>query len=860
MESRLAVPPGQSPPDLEKNLRILIVDDNHAIHDDFRKILEVDKAEADFDAEEETMFGCPAKPVGRSGFALDFASQGVEALNLVTRASGEGAPYAVVFMDVRMPPGWDGIETTARIWEVDPGLQVVICTAYADYSWEKIISRLGNSDRLLILKKPFDAIEVFQLAHALTTKWSLQQSAVRYAESLTIAVRNRTDELELEMAIRRRSEDALRLTLVELAEARDAALESSRQKSQFLANMSHEIRTPMNGVIGMGELLLHTNLDRAQREYVDAIRSSADHLLGVINDILDSSKIDAGQMKFEIARIELGEIIEATLDVVAPIARSKGLELAGCVQPEGCKAVLGDAGRLKQVLTNMVGNAVKFTDRGEVTLTVSTLEETRQALLVKFAVRDTGIGIDAASRELIFEPFHQADASNTRRHGGTGLGLTICRQIIEAMGGEFGVRSELGVGSEFWFTLRLEKSGDPLVPIAADLSDQRILVIDDNATNRNILKLQLANLRMLPIAVASGPEAILLLRREAAAGQPIPVAVVDMQMPGMDGVTLAKLIKADPAIAATRLIMLSSLGDHLTAGELRDAGVEEYIVKPVKQSRLHASLAAMLGRQERVLAPDPLPPQPAPVRSAKVLIAEDNPINQKVALLQLKRMGYSADLAANGFEVLAALERVPYDIILMDCQMPGMDGYTATRRIREIYQRPIRIIAMTANAMAGDREKSLEAGMDDHLGKPVCADQLEKVLGQWTVPPRADTGEKPPAAVDLSRLAEITADDPVMLRRIAADYLEQAEEILAHISLAIERRDPAEIHRLAHKLGGSSSSCGMVALIEPLARLERMGDCFQPVLATDLLQQATRSLQQVRRFLAKHQQTSKSNQ
>jgi len=257
-----------------------------------------------------------------------------------------------------MPPGWDGIETTARLWEVDPDLQVVICTAYSDYSWEKMIARLGNSDRLLILKKPFDTIEVFQIAHALSTKWTLQKAARSTAESLTVAVGKRTKDLELEMAVRKRSEAALQSTLIELAEARDAALESSRQKSQFLANMSHEIRTPMNGLIGMGELLLHTNLNREKREYVDAIRSSADHLLGIINDILDSSKMDAGQMKFENARFELGQIVENTLDVVAPDARAKGLELAGCIPPDGCNTLRGDAARLKQVLTNLVGKSL----------------------------------------------------------------------------------------------------------------------------------------------------------------------------------------------------------------------------------------------------------------------------------------------------------------------------------------------------------------------------------------------------------------------------------------------------------------------------------------------------------------------
>ena len=375
--------------------------------------------------------------------------------------------------------------------------------------------------------------------------------------------------------------------------------------------------------------------------------------------------------------------------------------------------------------------------------------------------------------------------------------------------------------------------------------------MDDNATNRNILQRQLSNLQMRPIAVASGPEALDFLRQEATAGQPIPIAIVDMQMPEMDGITLTKLIKADPAISSTRLIILSSLGDLLSTRELREAGVEEYIVKPVKQSRLHESLAIMLGRETRALIPENNQSICQSLRMAKVLLAEDNPVNQKVAMLQLKRLGYSADLAADGYEALAALERTPYDIILMDCQMPRMDGYTATRRIREIYQRPILIIAMTANAMQGDREKCLNAGMDEHLGKPVHLQELEKVLSAWQAPLTARN--ETPAPVDLARLTEITGSDPAMFRHISAEYLEQAEEILAHISLAIDRRDPVEIHRLAHKLGGSSASCGIVALAEPLARLERMGDAFQTSLASGLRQQAVQSLQQVRRFLTNYQ-------
>jgi CheY-like chemotaxis protein len=522
-----------------------------------------------------------------------------------------------------------------------------------------------------------------------------------------------------------------------LADARDIAVESARLKGQFLANMSHEIRTPMNGVIGMSELLVHTNLNREQREYVDTIRTSADLLLGIINDVLDSSKIDSGRMMFESEDFDLREIIESTLDVVAANARSKGLELAGCLKSDVCPALCGDAGRLKQVLTNMVGNAVKFTDSGEVTLIASSLWQSPTNCRLRFEVRDTGIGIEPSSIRRVFEAFHQVDGSNTRKHGGTGLGLSICKQIIEAMGGEIGVDSKIGEGSVFWFTLGFEKRAILPKPVTRAPADLRVLVVDDNATNRNILQLQLANLQIRSDAVPGGIEALEMLRREAA-GDPFPLAIIDMQMPGMDGMTLARAIKADPAIAATRLVILSSLGDHIAAGTLRNAGVEEYIVKPVKQTRLLVSISAMFGPQP---LPDfiksPATAERSPGHSIKILLAEDNVVNQKVAKMQLRQLGYTADVASNGHEVLTALENTVYDIILMDCQMPLMDGYTATREIRSKYRDSIRIIAMTAHAMTGDREKCLSAGMDDHLTKPVHAADLLRVLDLWAPQPVA---------------------------------------------------------------------------------------------------------------------------
>ncbi len=965
--------------------RILIVDDNLAIHEDFRKILAVSSTKNDFEDEDAAFFGTPVAEAERTSFSLDFASQGLEALERVSAAARENRRYSVVFMDVRMPPGLDGVETTARLWEIDRDLQVVICTAYSDHSWEEMVGHLGRTDRLLILKKPFDVIEVVQCAHALSGKWSLLQQTRRNAESLESAVRQRTSELadanqrlESEIVERRRSEEALRFTqfsvdnapeamfraapdsrllyanaaackvlgysaeefearstsdifpeisgdawpgfweslqasghqtfetryrakdgteipveltaaffafggkevlcasarditirkriLAELSAARDAALESVRLKGRFLANMSHEIRTPMNGVIGMAELLLHTNLSREQRDYVDTIRGSGDALLNLINDILDSSKIDSGMLAFETLEFDLGEVVEGTLDIVGGVARNKGLELASHIHGDVPRHLQGDAGRLRQVLTNLLGNAVKFTERGEVVLMVSLIEETATTGVLRFEIRDTGIGIPEQFRKRIFEPFVQADGSDTRKYGGTGLGLSICRQIIEAQGGKIGVDSVPGEGSTFWFTLAFDKHAGPPRRVIHKLEcppDLRVLVVDDNETNRKILELQLAHLQMRSTGVESGEEAIKLLRRESAGVDPFLVAIMDMQMPGMDGLSLARLIKSEPAISSTRLILLSSLGDQLSDDELAAMGIEGHIVKPIKQARLHDALGALFERRmPSTRADEPAPPKAAaqgtgPALPLRILLTEDNPVNQKVTLLQLRNLGYEADLAKDGAEAIRMLRNSPYDVILMDCQMPVMDGLAATREIRRSYPHPVRIIAMTANAMQEDRERCLDAGMDAFLSKPVRAADLGQVLQSCkplgvacTPAPAADSPDTVDAPVNLERLLEITGHDAEMFHQIVHEYLDQAGEILSALVLAIEDRDASELRELAHKLCGSSDACGMQAIVPSLRRLEQLGRQGRFDEAPELSQDAIRQLHRIRRFLA----------